>query len=671
MKKNIKYILIIAALIILYIFGLRHANTQLTYLEYETVTRESESSIELNNNNSDFIQKFKMPYNILKTVAIHVDGSLVGSDSIWKISLKDESGKVLKEERFASGATLYNLEYHKNRINVDKGQQYYVAIIDENGKDLSKIAENIEVVIYGGDVDYWWHGLYSILFLYLLFIVAKFWYNEKKNKSFKEDKVLQGMILGAIAFVLLFTFSFVGNSFVDENDNIRGGMVIADGGVLYKDYVTQHTPILYYLCSIFALLGAGSVEQFRLSYYIFECIIWIIVYIRHKDYFGAKKMALLPIMEVIFIYCVVPIEGIRILSDSFEGLMFVLLILEFLRYYKDRTLKLDRSIIISISVWASFGAAFISVYAMFFVGVLFICLEIISLIVPPILAIIYFAANDALGIAFRQFYTFNTEIYSKYTGVGSNGIIQPFGDAINNVFEFFAQNFVLIITASSSVDVVVRFVLMTFAACIIVRLLERKRVIEGIALATIAIFSASRTEGAYEFHGLAAWYMVILIVVLFVDVLFGKKKRISKPLVVVTGIVLSSTFFITMVTNVLYPIQLSSTPAEAEIVQISKEFENKDIYIDASADGCDSIYLYYKGCKPVNSAVYMLPWYMEWFEESDADELKESMPNVALYDLERESWSRTHYTNTFDRVLKENYLPLSSTDWKSKIWVKK
>ena len=67
----------------------------------------------------------------------------------------------------------------------------------------------------------------------------------------------------------------------------------------------------------------------------------------------------------------------------------------------------------------------------------------------------------------------------------------------------------------------------------------------------------------------------------------------------------------------------------------------------------------------------MLPWYMEWFEESDADELKESMPNVALYDLERESWSRTHYTNTFDRVLKENYLPLSSTDWKSKIWVKK
>ena len=364
------------------------------------------------------------------------------------------------------------------------------------------------------------------------------------------------------------------------------------------------------------MLGAGSVEQFRLSYYIFECIIWIIVYIRHKDYFGAKKMALLPIMEVIFIYCVVPIEGIRILSDSFEGLMFVLLILEFLRYYKDRTLKLDRSIIISISVWASFGAAFISVYAMFFVGVLFICLEIayliknrigikgffsryykliISLIVPPILAIIYFAANDALGIAFRQFYTFNTEIYSKYTGVGSNGIIQPFGDAINNVFEFFAQNFVLIITASSSVDVVVRFVLMTFAACIIVRLLERKRVIEGIALATIAIFSASRTEGAYEFHGLAAWYMVILIVVLFVDVLFGKKKRISKPLVVVTGIVLSSTFFITMVTNVLYPIQLSSTPAEAEIVQISKEFENKDIYIDASADGCDSIYLYYKG----------------------------------------------------------------------------
>lgn len=63
-------------------------------------------------------------------------------------------------------------------------------------------------------------------------------------------------------------------TFTDECDNIRGGILIAKGRVLYRDYYTQHTPFGYYLCAFFAWLGAKSIQQFRLLYYLFSAILW-------------------------------------------------------------------------------------------------------------------------------------------------------------------------------------------------------------------------------------------------------------------------------------------------------------------------------------------------------------------------------------------------------------
>ena len=224
------------------------------------------------------------------------------------------------------------------------------------------------------------------------------------------------VIIAFVVLVLLNSFS-VSGSFTDEWDNIRGGMVIAKGGVLYRDYVTQHTPVMYYLCGLFALFGAGSLQQFRLSYYLFEAIVWGILYARHVKFFGKKKMLLLVMFECIFVSSVLGgAQGYMILSDGMQGLCMVALLLEFLRYYQDKKITWDRAIIISVSIWGSFGSAFISAYAILFVVISVMGLEIfwnrkekrsamelikrycrlsICLLVPFIAAIIYFKTNNS------------------------------------------------------------------------------------------------------------------------------------------------------------------------------------------------------------------------------------------------------------------------------------
>ena len=56
----------------------------------------------------------------------------------------------------------------------------------------------------------------------------------------------------------------------------------------------------------------------------------------------------------------------------------------------------------------------------------------------------------------------------------------------------------------------------------------------------------------------------------------------------------------------------------------------------------------------VNPAVYMLPWYMYWYEKGDNKAIKEKNPKVAVYNEDRECLHYSHYTVTFERYLKKH-----------------
>ncbi len=68
--------------------------------------------------------------------------------------------------------------------------------------------------------------------------------------------------LFALASVLLFADAV--REFEDEADNLLGAVLIAHGARLYADYFSSHMPFVYYLAALPALLGASTIDDFRL-----------------------------------------------------------------------------------------------------------------------------------------------------------------------------------------------------------------------------------------------------------------------------------------------------------------------------------------------------------------------------------------------------------------------
>ena len=286
-----------------------------------------------------------MPYDIFDSVAVQIGTYGHDNNSIWQFSLYDASGNVLYQDSFNASQIEDNGYYRhkiKKRLGVRKGDLYYFSITAKDVSDLSKFAfyassgdnpENTALTyngqntentlcfkVYGGDKDHWWHGLITFVFLYVMAIIWRLYAVERSGNSIKNDTAIQAMLLGAVTFLLLFTFAFNG-PFIDENDNLRGGLDVP--------------------------LHPAQIP------------LW-----KKED--GPASFAR---MYLYYIHCFP--QGSQILSDGFEGLMFTVLMLEFLRYYKDKNLNWGRSIIVSLCIWGSFGAAFVSAYALIFLALIF------------------------------------------------------------------------------------------------------------------------------------------------------------------------------------------------------------------------------------------------------------------------------------------------------------
>lgn len=685
-KTKRSCILIFFVLLMLFAAGMHLSMTKLTYLEYITINDVNDTYITPVLTEKELIQEFIMPYDILDSISIQIGTFQKDSNSTWQFSITDNSRTIIYQDSFNADLVSDNEHYKYNlnkKLILQKGDKYFIHI---SATDISNMCGNPCFKIYGGDIDYWWCGFIIVLSIYLLILILRIYWLDIHGYDIRNDKYIHGMAVGTITFILWCTFA-VKPSFLDENDNILGGMIIANGGVLYRDYITQHTPVAYYLCSIFAIFGASSVEQFRLSYYFLEAIIWCCLYVRHHEYFGKSKMLILPVLESICILSTVSIRGHLIFSDGLQGLLFVILMLEFIRYYDDKLLNLSRCIIISICFWGSIGAAFISVYALIWIVIIVICLEInywksnkanlslhglciryyklfISLVIPFMSAFIYFAINHSCRIAFEQFYTFNREVYPKYISLGDK-ILQPFANSIQNFYSIIVENFNAIVTFTANKVVIIQLAIIVTAAILIIRLFVKKEYIIGMALLLVMIFSAPR---GYELHGLPAWYIAVMIVAIYYDLIEEILHRMGKPMIAIFSVILLIAYLVDVRRNLLFE-KPAISALESNVIKLTENDENMDIFLEATY--CEPVYFFYKNRKPVNTAVYMLPWYMEWYEKDNIYTLLEENPKIVVYNEDRDIWGYTHYTTAFDTELKNNYIRLGDEDWEYNVWIKK
>ena len=293
------------------------------------------------------------------------------------------------------------------------------------------------------------------------------------------------------------------------------------------------------------------------------------------------------------------------------------------------------------------------------------CRLSICLLVPFIAAIIYFKANNSLKRAFEQFYLFNREVYSKYTSIGDN-LFEPFITSEQNFFGIIADKFNAIIASTATNADILQLVIATIATAVIVTMCMKKRYLESFTLFAVMIFSASR---GYGFHGIAAWYVAIMIIALFGEDIFNTCiRKIAIPSSVIIGIFLLSIYAKAVGTNLLYE-QQSISDIESRVIAITEE--NEDILIDVYC--CDSIYFCYKDRYPANRACYMLAWYMDWYEQDTIDDLNNNKPRIVVYNPDQEVWGYKYYTNAFCNELKKNYTQFSENlddGWQYKVWIR-
>ena len=711
MKKNKWLIFILITVILFALAGIPWAGNKLTYIENTSmnVQADSYSYVLLQNSGDTLTQEFEMPYDIIEGISVQIGTFSRDNNSLWRVMLMDEDHKAIYANDFsminAEDNSYYKIKF-KHKLRVTRGKKYELAIVAEEVNDLNNVAfytsqnstldgkmlinnqksgSDLCFKVYGGDKDYWWLGFSGVAVLYLIVLFWRCYHVEKQGRNIKNELYVQAMLIGLVSFLLLVSFINAGQ-FTDEMDNMYGGMAIANGKVLYRDYVTQHTPVMYYLCSLFSLLGAGSVQQFRLSYYLLEAVIWALVYVRYSEKFGKKQITLLVILETVGLSSLVSPYGSQILSDGFQGILTVVLVLEYLSFIKDKKLEWDRCVLVAICLWGSFGAAFVAAYALVWIVLGVVISEacewkktgfnlksalkryyklLISIMIPLTGAVIYFKVNHSLKIAFDQFYRFNRAVYSQYYGMGEN-MIQPFINGVQNFFAIISNSFNAIVTGTASNVTILQLVIMGMAVSILIILCGRKRYQESIILLLVMICSATR---GYDLHGIAAWYTAILIISLYLGLIEEKMSKVGKPILGLCGIVLLSTYIISGGDNLLYT-QDSVSETESKVIELTENDSDKNIYLDLYSSS--SLYYAYKGRYAVNRVTYMLPWYMDWYEKDAIEDLLSYNPEVVVYNEDEGAWGYTHYAPAFVAELNEYYHRLSDNNENAgyNIWVR-
>ena len=682
----------ILILIILSISILPKASERLTYIERSNIN-DYEVIWNFISGENELLLEVEIPCELLNGVQIFFDNKIIDA-KITTSLFEKESNRIfslINSVKTEEDGSILQCILPNGRNISSKGTYIFKVkglLLEESEKDVGfSIPVDISGVnILGGQKDLWWLKLYSsiVLFLLIYFIVLILCIIKKR------DEACNVMMQTGLLVFLVFCFLLVYHSsnfavFTDENDNIRGGMIIANGGVLYRDYYTQHTPLMYYICSLFALLGAKSVEQFRILYDMLLAILWGMLYLRNHKEFGKKLMFCLPILETIIVTAMFP-QGAMIMADNIQGLCMVVLLLEFVRYRKKMNFDFLSSIIISMTLWCSIGAAFISVYSLFIVFVGVVLSEatywfksknrylklywrrywkfLLCCMLPGCVAIFYLVVKHNVKNAYLQAFKFNTEIYPNYymDGFGKSKI-EPFILAIKNYFSLIGEKAYKLICINLNIGDLIKLVLvLLLLVLIIVMVIKEKHYFEAFIIFLSVCFNASR--GADSFHSLPFWYSVIAAILIIIILFLRLRLNWKSFSVFLIFLVLCSYPYLKDFKKSLFLVQQPISQTESKVVDLTSEGEK--IFIDAYT--CDSIYLLYKNRFPVNRVSYILPWYMDWFEEDAITDLSSDKPRIVVWNTEREAWGIKLYAEELESYIEEYYVKSIEDDT---IWIRK
>lgn len=677
------------------------ASYKITYVENPDFSINKEDFIEVNTPGTEIQESLKMPFKLVKACTVHVSNYGKDSNSRWEFLMQDAKGRTVVKKRFnfmgALNGDFYKIDFART-VRVKKDDIYTIKFKPLKINDVNKLVFSIDGVgsryaegavlsvdgeekegtlcltLQGGDVDYFWVRITIFIGIVIILCVWRGMKLADMNKDWSEDTLLRAMLVGAVVFLLYLPYADTraGLTLMDENDNISAGMLIASGRVIYRDYVSQHMPFAYYLCAVYSLLGASSVEQMRILFYLTLGIAWAGMYVRYHKEYGNRIMFWIPVLVSLFSKALIGLTASMVMSDVIQEISMVLLLLEFMQYRRNRELGWDRAIVVSLGVWMAFGSVFISAYSIFILSIGFLILEIgrwwnngwkfkeavrrylplmICGIIPPTVGVVYLTANGALYQCYKQAYLLNREVYSNYQDIGGN-LFAPFFTGIYSMFDEFGKSLLDICNANSQAYSI--FLLLLIGSYVSIAFTkvgkEKGSFVYWVFLTFFICAGASRGVG--NTHGLAFWGLLITIVIIEGNEIW--KTNWHPGLVVMCAVIfglLLRPYWEAVIDNMTK----GQYVVNSEERRIIEETEVGDqIFIDTYS--YSPVYFIAKGRYPANRAGWVLPWFMDWYEEWAVQDLMEKQPEVVIWKPDLEIWGWNDFCHELKDYVCANYM---------------
>lgn len=703
MNKNVKaYCVKIGALLIVlglwaaWGIGAYLSISRPIYNEYYNLTEKDTAVWTISAESQSISQTFVSRYDILRGVAIRISTMEKVGDSLWQASLKEDGNNILYEWNF-SKSDIRDGKYHKlifdNNIKIEKNKEYQIVIrptkiTNDDGlgfyvsEEMGTNQITLDMRVIGGERN-WFGIIFSIVAaLYLVFMLLYAYYLQKREIPWHENKALCMMLFITMYFLMLSAFSSSANwGYIDETDNMFGGSVIARGGVLYRDYITQHTPIAYYLCTVYAWLGAQSIQQFRLLFYLTEAFVWGILYFRHREYVGKIRMFVLPFFLKAILFILAGSEVTQLFGDNLQGIAIAALTLEFTSYLRDFEIDWTRSWIVGISIVCCIGVAFISAYAVAVIGVSVLISEIsacaqkkllfqdlvvrlsrlmVACLAPVVIMAAYFGITGAMQQLYELAYCFNTEVYAKYlNGFGSNKLL-PIVLGFQGALGQFVSAVRDILTLQISLQVVLCILIESGVLWAAGKCLLKKRILESVTLICFFCMNAVRTTTGV--HSISYWTAGICIIGIYLgnSCVYGKNGKVRAVQAVAFSLLVAVSFpFLLSWKNFIFAEDMPDISSSASKV-IALTEKGDRILFDASE--VEPLYLLYKERYPAGSLPYFLPWYMEWYENDTVNVVEQDKPEIIVFDPEKEVWGYRYFHDDLTNTINSNYVKFKDNE---------
>lgn len=488
--------------------------------------------------------------------------------------------------------------------------------------------------------------------------------------------------------------------FTDEGDNMLGGVVVSEGGAIYREFISQHTPFMYYLNALFALLGAKEAIFFRLYFYIFIALMVAVMVrtLRHK-----VPWSWLLIWSTLYVtsFYANPPWSYVVLAEHITGLALAYMCLEII---STRNLEQTSSL-----RWLGFGAAgvisifssFVSIYAIAVGAVALFILNIrnpleknwnlkkeltrvgyvslkafLGFAAPALLLLLIPVATGTFDQFIYQAFTFNVDIYSKYIGGFGADALAPIRDSVVNFFGIFSN----IQKLSEHSFSATRHLLNVLGVLVLVTWFYfQRKVLIGTAVLAIAIMASVRT--AEGFHAIQFWSVSALCIAISISVFVTQIATLKKPLLKTGAIFLSTLLIIfssgAYVAQIIYrhALTLNETALKAEIVDknffINRLLADKETFFQT---GLDPFSYINNNKSPVAGVYGLVPWAVDGYGDEIFEGLVKAKPLLIFHNSDNEVWGYKVglFAPKLDDYIRDNYsviwsAPLEAADY---AWVR-